>query len=307
MQILPIYVVMLLLGAMPVLAQQPDLVLPEAKTLARFAEARAMAMDPQGRLYVADAGADVVYQLTQEGMWLAKIGGAGAQEGAFFEPSDIDPTNGLSLVVADAGNGRIQRFSNRFVPLESLSVGRENAGTRRSSEQAFYQFGEESPREAGGEPVGVVTSVTNELFVLDAAQRVVLKWDVRRKLERTIGGYDAGEGALQNPVALALDATSLYVADRERGAVLVYDHFGDYIRAMGQGQLANLRAVVVDDNRIWAVGEKGLWVFEKPGRLQWRSTMSLGEPLVDVLPSANGLFLLTPTRLLFAEGFTGRL
>ncbi len=301
------FIFLTLLVCANVVAQQPDaviadVVITDAKTLAGFAEARALAVDPQGRLYVADAGADVVYQLTPDGQWLARLGGSGAQEGAFFEPSDIDPTNGLVLVVADAGNGRIQRFSSRFVPLESLPVTRAGAGESRSSEQAFYQLGRESERSpANGEPIAVITSAANETFVVDTAQRLVMKWDARRQFERAIGGYDAGEGALEDPVALALDAASLYVADRGRGAVMVYDHFGGYVRAIGRGQLEDLQAVVSVDNQLWAVGAEAIWVFEKPGRLLWRAAVALGEPLVDLHPTARGLYLLTPTRLRWTE------
>ena len=90
--------------------------------VARFRDARALASDPVGRLYVVDAAEAVVVVLSPEGVPLSVLGGPGTGDYGLIEPAGIDPTNGLELLVADAGNARIQRFSLDGRLIETIPV-----------------------------------------------------------------------------------------------------------------------------------------------------------------------------------------
>src|SRR5690606_17631435 len=90
--------------------------------IARFRDARTLAADPAGRLYVVDAAEAAVVVLTPEGAPLQTFGGPGTGDYGLLEPSGIDPTNGLELFVADAGNARLQRFSIDGRLIESIPV-----------------------------------------------------------------------------------------------------------------------------------------------------------------------------------------
>ena len=199
---LPLLVLLPALGPRAASAQPAD-TLAAGAVLAHFTDARALAADAAGTLYVVDAGADVLVLLSPEGIRLADFGGPGAAEGEFDEPTDVDPTSGLLWVVADAGNGRLQRFTRTFAHLESLPVARVDPGVPGRTARAV-SVGE--PRDFGaadGRPVAVAVGAAKETFAIDAAQGHVLKWDASRRLERTIGGFDAGAGALVEPTALA--------------------------------------------------------------------------------------------------------
>ena len=229
---------------------------------------------------------------------LTTLGGPGADEGAFDGPADVDPTNGLVLLVADAGNGRIQRFSRAFLFLEALPVGErlgETVGGART------RFGSGRERRTGGSglgrPVAVAASPSGETYAIDATERHVIRWDEGRRVERTIGGYDAGEGALQDPVALAADEASLYVADRGRQAVLVYDAFGGYVRTLADGFAPDVQALSRTGDELWVVLPERLLVYGTDGRLRRRLDVRLGEGLVDALRVGDALYVLTPTRL----------
>lgn len=290
--------IVLFLGAAQLAVAQPaDTVVTQAEVLARFSEARALAVDPSGKLYVVDAGKEAVLQFGPGGVLLASLGGPGAEAGQFDEPADIDPTNGLLWVVADAGNSRLQRFSNTFLHLDTLPVARIARFTPGATGRTVPLGAEGGVEEADGRPIAVTTSNANEIFAIDEAQGLVLKWDASRRLERAIGGYDAGEGALVEPVALATDAASLYVADRGRAAVLVYDLFGGYVRTLAPGRLADVRALDVARDELWIVLPERLLVYETRGRLLRALDVHLGEPLVGVAHHKGATYLLTPTRL----------
>ncbi len=282
-------------------AQPADTLVTQAEVLAQFDEARALGVDPSGKLYVVDAGKDVMVQLDAGGDLLASLGGPGAHEGQFDQPADIDPTNGLLWIVADAGNSRLQRFSRSFLHLESLPVARITRFTPGVSGRTVPIGDESGGEDADGRPIAVAISNANETFAVDEAQGVVLKWDASRRLERAVGGFEAGEGTLVEPVALAVDAASLYVADRGLAAVLVYDLFGGYIRTLAPGRAGDVRALTIAGDELWIVLPERLLVYHTRGRLLRVLDVQLGESLVDVAHHNGLTYLLTPTRLLRAR------
>ena len=289
---------LLLAAASVAVAQPADTLVAEAEVLATFDEARALGVDASGKLYVVDAGKDAVLQLGPDGGLLASLGGPGAHDGQFDAPADIDPTNGLLWIVADAGNSRLQRFSRTFLHMETLPVARIDRFTPGVAGRTVPVGEERGLDDADGRPIAVITSNANEIFAIDEAQGLVLKWDASRRLERAVGGYDAGEGTLVDPVALAVDATSLYVADRGQAAVLVYDLFGGYIRTLAPGRAEDVRALTVARDALWIVLPERLLIYQTRGRLLRTLDVRLGEPLIDVAHYGEATYLLTATRLL---------
>ena len=263
-----------------------------------FVDARAMGIDPLGNLYVADAGRDVVIRMDAEGRILTTIGGPGSGEGEFDDPGAVDPTNGLVLYVADTGNGRIQAFSRSHAWLGSIPLVR--AGEESSARVVYRRRDEEPSDYATGLPVALVTSAANDLFAVDADQRVVVQWDARRRPLRVIGGVDAGSGMLVDPVDVCTgggDDRLLFVADRGTGALMVYDHFGTFVRSIGWGRLTGLRAVAGVGEDIYAVLERTLVVFGRDGRFRRRIEVDGVEDMVDVASGPDGtLYVLGSTR-----------
>ncbi len=266
-----------------------------------FEDARSLALDAQGMLYVTDAGASTVIVLSANGVPLRTLGGPGTGDYAFLGPADLDPTNGLVLTVADTGNGRIQRFSRDGRLLDTLPV-----PTGRN-DRAGQPFGTrdtagDDRRLGQGRPVAVASAVTGELFVVEETEGVVLRFDDRRDFDRVVGGMDAGEGALRTPIGLALGPEGrLFVADRGRAAVLVYDAFGQYLRRIGNGQLAGVVAVAVVGERLAVVLPHTVRLYDLDGRLLATLAIPTDEPLVDVAGTTEALYLLTPTRLFRSE------
>lgn len=278
--------------------------------LAAFEDARALGIDPAGRVYVADAGAAVVVRLTPAGadptgerLVAERLGGPGSEEGQFYEPADVDPTNGLVLLVADAGNSRVQRFSKEFAHLETLPVGKGYGAAGAQPARPVYDAGEEGAGDLGrGRPVAVASAQAGVTYAIDAAEGSVIRWDGGRRAERVVGGFGRSDGRLADPVALAVAPGGLlYVADRGRGAVLAYDLFGTYVRTVAQDLESDVQALVLREGRLWVVLSRRLLRFDAAtGRPEgaW-AVRGMEEALVDVALSDHprGLYLLTPTSL----------
>ena len=270
--------------------------------VARFRDARALAADPVGRLYVADAAEAVVSVLTPDGVPLAVFGGPGSGDYGLLDPSGVDPTNGLELYVADAGNARIQRFSHdgRFIETIPVPAGEPRVVGRPEPERSRHDA---PPPGLRGRPVAVAVGPADALLAVEAERGVVLQWEGRR-LARLLGGD--GPGALAEPTDLAVtpDGT-VFVADRARGAVLVYSHLGVFRRAVPGEAAGGVRAVGLgrgpEGAWLLVVGPHAVAVHRAEGGLVEVVPLAVGEELVDAAVSLGQLYVLTPTRLLRVE------
>lgn len=273
-----------------------DTLIPVPVPGAVFQEARAVAADPLGFLYVADAGKNVVRKLRPTGAVETVLGGPGSREGEFDGPSGVEPTNGLVLFVADPGNHRIQKFSRSYAFLGSIPL--TATGETSPSSRVTYRRND-GEGIATGRPVGVASSDAKELFAIDGDRNVVLKWDENHRLTTVIGDVESGRGTLAHPVDLVIGPRShIYVADRGRRAIVVYDAFGSVIRIIGEGSLRNLHAVAVGEERIYAGLENSIIVYGIDGGLEHAFHLMLDEPLVDITLAERGTaFILTARRL----------
>ncbi|GAB5518414.1 MAG: NHL repeat-containing protein [Rhodothermales bacterium] len=282
---------LLLGGVQAVHAQDTLSIRLDTTPLATFRDARALALDPMGRRYVVDAGRDAVVVLDTLGRGLRTLGGPGAGAGTFDEPHDVDPTNGLSLVVADAGNGRLQRLSREgawlgelVLPGERLNAGEVRQGFER--ETAFDDQGD-------GQPVGVIVASDRSVFAIDAQHAQLVKWDADGRVERLIGDFGAARGRLSAPVAMAMVNETVWVADADLEAVLVYDAFGTFMRTVGQGIIQDPHAVVNLGRSVGVVMPSHILVFEPTGRLARRILIDAPAPVMDVALTSRHLLVLT--------------
>ena len=267
--------------------------------VARFGDARALAVDPRGRLYVADAARDVVEVRGPRGTRKMVLGGSGTRAGEFDLPSDVDPTNGQVILVADTYNGRIQRFSEEGQYLESLPIGRLDRG---SNEGWSFQDGRDGQAVQGdGRPVAVARDDEGTLFVVDARTRQLLTWS---DLGRSGRISEAGNGRLKSPVALAMGANQrVYVADAGKEAVMIYDSFGTFLRRLPSSPLPTVRALTTHRDRLYIVCSDRVLVWSRRDGLVAEHAVTLEKPLVDVVLSANRVYLLTETRLHVRRGW----
>ncbi len=280
-------VALMLALAPPSLAQERTKVLTEYEELASFEEARSLAIDALDRVYVVDQGTQEVVQMDLEGQELARLGGPG---GPFEELCDIDPGVGLTWLVADGDGGKVHRFSQSLLLTESVTVPRaqEFDAEAFSTQRSIEETGEH------GRPVAVAQSPNGDIFAIEADGGAVLKWDTSRRLERTIGAL--GPGALSWPAALAAGAKWLFVLDKGADAVMVYDHFGGYVRTIAQqGGLA--QSLTMEGDRLWVVYTSHLVAYNLQGRPLVRINVRPNLNLVDARAIGDTILLLTATQL----------
>ena len=264
-----------------------------------FGDARAVAADPLGYLYVADAGRHVVVKLRPTGAIERVLGGPGSSDGQFDEPSGVDPTNGLILFVADAGNHRIQKFSRSLAFLGSVPLTASNDQSS-SSRVTYRQNDRDDGGFATGRPVALASSGAKDLYAVDADRNVVLKWDDNLRLSAVMGDVAAGRGALAQPIDVAAGTESqVYVADRGRRAVVVFDAFGSVIRTFGEGRLDGLWAVASREDTIYAGRNNRIDVYGLDGALLRSIHLMLDAVPIDITLAPDGEVYLISSRYLF--------
>lgn len=267
-------------------------------SLATFREATALSVDPSGRLYVADAGRDVIRLFGTDGASLETLGGSGTRAGEFDGPEALDPTNGQTLYVADAGNGRIQQFSAEFQYLGALAVG---APAGLGVRQRTFDDGRDGADVQGtGRPIAVTSSTSDDVFVVDAYRDVVVRFDAQGRVDRLIGPASR----LDEPVALAIDGRRrLYVADRGQEAVLAYDLFGTFVERLSLPALPSVQSLSVHDGRLWIVCPRHVFVWAPETDTVRRHAVRLDAPLVDAAPRDGEVLLLTEHHLYRRAGW----
>jgi len=77
----------------------------------QFSRARALALGPDGNLYVADACNDRIQVFTREGTLVRFWGGAGSEPGRLKYPYDLAFNKDGILYVVENGNNRVQKFT----------------------------------------------------------------------------------------------------------------------------------------------------------------------------------------------------
>lgn len=259
------------------------------EVIAQIQEARHLAVDPEGLIYVVSASE--LLQLDHLGDIKARLDGTNT--GVFGELSDVDPGNGLIWVLADAEKGNLFRFSKELLHLETIRVPRNTDHELGHSPRLDLQGGFST---ALGQPIAVSTGVAGELFAIDASSQRVLKWDASRRLERVIGEFGSGEGQLVEPISLATDASSLYVADRVLGLIKVYDYFGGHIRNLKAG--SDLNSITVTQEGLWIIFPQSIWIYSHQGILSRQLVIPLDDPLIAAASFQDHIFLLTPIQLL---------
>jgi hypothetical protein len=280
-----------------ILSQPIDTLFADPVLVSRFAEARAMGVDQYGLLYVVDAGDATIRQLDPTGEVLATMGGPGKGDYEFDDPSDIDPSNGVVFLIADAGNNRVKRFSREFLHLESIPL--DVSSLNPSAGRGGFRENDGSPLEyVQGRPIAVAGTMSGEIYAIDEEEGVVVKWNPSRDVSRVFGSYGDGAGALVEPVALALDVEgNVYVGDRGHGAILVFDRFGAYIRRLADGHAATVAGLAAFRDGLLVVLADRILVYDLNGLLRRTLALKVDGAYVDAAVRKDALYVLLSDRL----------
>ncbi len=248
-----------------------------------FQHARRIALNPQGWIYVVDAGqnAVVIYKSATDSLFV--LGGFGWSTSTFDRPSGI-ATDGLNVYVSDFGNHRIQRYDRYSALLSSLLT--------RDTSYAPARF---------GYPTGVALTTLGDLLVLDSENARIVEFSADSRFERDFGGLNTSGGKLQDPVKICVGGDQfVYVLEKQR--IVEFDYFGNYLRTFGQKSGGEILGGQATASGIAVVSSDTLFWYSTDGVLMSTlafSTLLADQPVQnvqDVAFDGERMFVLTPTR-----------
>lgn len=252
----------------------------EIQSFGNFIRARSISVDPQGNIFIADAGAHKIQKFDPEKNLLAEIGGYGWGSLEFDQPYDVCASNGLDVFVADYGNHRIQRFDRKLEYIATLYT--------RENNDEFQRF---------GYPVGVNVNRFGDLFICETENRRVLKVSRFNRVVRSIGGIDAGKGRLFDPRQIEVDANdNIYVLEHNR--IVAFDNFGNYVRTIGENLFRTATGFTLYQSSIYVADSSRVLELNLDGR--FLNTINCSDIVshpseqecVDVAANASNLIVL---------------
>jgi sugar lactone lactonase YvrE len=196
-------------------------------------EPAALALDGQGRLFIADQTNNRVRVVDLETGLISTYAGTGsatydgdgvpAPSASLAGPSGVVVLDGV-LYIADTFNSRIRAvdFSTGLI---STVAG--DGGEYR------YQSAAEPPSTCLSRPSGIVVDSYGNVFVTDSDSHLIRRWDREKNVIVRVAG--AGVASYAGDGGMALEASLSYpfgiVADQD-GALLVADTFNHRIRRL---------------------------------------------------------------------------
>lgn len=160
-----------------------------------------------GRIYAVDPPRHLVVGFGPDGREAVRFGTRGDGPGALNFPTALAVAPDGHLLVVDALNFRVSEFYPDGQYAGSFGDAGDGGG-------------------AFGRPKAVAVDRAGRIYVSDVQHDVVLRFDRRGTFQVAVGGGGEGPGQLTLPAGLAVDGDLLFVADSQGGRLEVYDLLG---------------------------------------------------------------------------------
>ncbi|MFC2016062.1 NHL repeat-containing protein, partial [Chloroflexota bacterium] len=185
----------------------------------QFQEPWGIAVDHEGRVYVADTWNHRIQAFDSDGTYLTQWGSYGqtsTEMSMFYGPRDVAVDAGGRVFVTDTGNKRVVVFDREGAPLYQWGGGGVSPG--------FFE-----------EPVGIDVDADGSIYVVDTWNQRVQVFDSDYVFLRE-WPLDAwyGESVVNKPFIAVDGRAQVYITDPEGYRVAVFDDVGDLTATFGR-------------------------------------------------------------------------
>jgi uncharacterized protein (TIGR03663 family) len=258
-------------------SQVPTETLTAEATLAQgqFNNARGIAADSSGNLYVADSSNHRIMALNAAGEQIRTIGSVGRGEGQLHEPSGVSVDDEGNLYVADTWNGRVVKFGPDGQYLSAWGDTNTPFGDpfvdpiTQQTIQRYATDTQGAPDANAQNPLGFfgprnVLVSGDRVYIADTGNSRIVVTDRNGQFIQQFGSRGAEPGQMREPIGLGVDGQGrLYVGDTWNGRIQIFQPGGDGLidpipvnTVNVSGWAANTYndpfIAVAPDGRIWA-------------------------------------------------------
>jgi len=179
----------------------------------QFAAPRAVAVSPQGQVFVADSGNHRIQVFDANGEFLKAWGGVeGPGPGQLTEPWGIAIGDDRRVYVSDTWNHRVQIFDEDGNFLSQFGSFADTEGDVNAAPGAFWG------------PRGILIAPDGNLYVADTGNKRIQKFTPDGQFLGAWGGGGIVAGRFDEPTSLAMDSQgNLYVADTWNHRIQKFD------------------------------------------------------------------------------------
>jgi hypothetical protein len=112
--------------------------------------------------------------------------------------------------------------------------------------------------------LSVAYSSQGDLFILDAGENKVIKFNNQGQGDAVFGFYDSGQGELTAPIQLELSTDhKIIVSDAEAEVLCIYDYFGNFLYRIEHPDFQYPNGLALDrNNRIYVADPEKKSIFE---------------------------------------------
>jgi hypothetical protein len=201
-----------------------------------FKNPSAIDASEDGRIFICDRGNNRIQEFNLRGKLIKDIGGFGWYKEQFDEPADIWARSTISIFIADFNNQRVERFDKDLNYISSLYSNEGN--------EERFQF---------REILSAAYSPQGDIFVLDAGENKVIKFNAQNKGETAFGYYESGRGELISPIQVDLTSNhKVIVSDAGAKSIFFFDYFGNFLYKYGHPQFQQPNGIALDSkNRLY--------------------------------------------------------
>lgn len=247
-----------------------------------------IAVDEDGRIYVADARQQAIVLLNQHDRSFTTWKG-NAQIGLML-PVGLALDNDSRLFVSDSRGAHVVVFSPEGVPIESIGSGLMER------------------------PAGLaIDSRRGRIYVGDVSLHKILVYDLKtlkfiKQFGGEVGSGDPGPDVISTPANLAVDREgNLLVSDTLQCRIIVFNSEGKFIRSFGErgdslGEFARPKGIALDsDGHIYVVDAAfgNIQIFNAEGQLML--VFSSGGQAPGYLSLPTGIAIDSQDRIYVAE------
>ncbi len=251
-----------------------------------FSSPTGIALDKDGRIYVADTDNHSIQKFEKDGKFLARWAGEpSSQEGEYYYPRGLAVSPDGQVFVADSGNNRVQKLDIDGMPVKSwgkfgfawrgADMGKFDVpwGITTDQEGNIYVSDTSNARiqkfKSDGTPLlkwgrdgsfdgafffprGIAVDFVGNIFVADEGNNRIQKFDARGSYLTKWGREGSGPGQFKAPWGVACDALgNVYVVDQGNHRIQKFDGNGTFQCAWGnrgktEGQLNFPSGITVD-------------------------------------------------------------